>query len=227
MEEKPIYLIKFQSNKEYQTNLVTKGHLFCNCAKYFQNLSSTNQKQGDIFDCKLGRFSASINSYNPIFCTYAIYKEDMLDGDKIALSAETMKEFSNGNNIYVTIIRFGDFVKQLENFTLHTGIGLYHCKVGYGTPTKEQEKDLFENPASFMFIKKAKFKNQKEYRFVFDDRCKEIIKNEKEFDGMKNVLFSYGTLPENYYISSIKNFSQCFELDLNNCSKDILIKLEI
>lgn len=225
MEENPIFLLKFQSEKSYQDNLVNNGQIFCGCAKIYSDLYFQNPKQGDIFECKMGKFSSKINLYNPIFCTYAIYKNDIINSKFIKLDIKTLKEFSDNNKVYITIIKFKDLVKHINLFSSISKINIFHGRVGYGKPTKKQEKYLYNNPVNFMFIKRSKYNNQNEYRFVFDDKCKQIIK-EMDHDGFKNVLHYIKTLPQSYNISSIKEFCQCVEIDLSNCDTDILIKLD-
>lgn len=69
-----------------------------------------------------------------------------------------------------------------------------------------------------------KYKEQKEYRIVFDDICQaEYI--EENIDGIKVPVFKNVKPKDDYCIGNIKDISKCFEFDVANRCNDIELKL--
>lgn len=221
------YLVKIQSHKEYQDNLIKNGNIHANCASYYSDLYIQNPMQGDNKECSLCISSGKINTLKPIFSTIAIEKKDIIKKGNsrfIELPLQMVKDFVD-NKAYITIINYKNFIEQLNFYFKQENVSYIHEKVGYCTHiSKEFFKDHINNLEIFMFIKHKKYIQQKEYRFVFDDYCKEVFKNIKIDDMI--VPERQRILPVDYYIGSIEDYSQTLQIDITNCDTNLLIKVK-
>lgn len=222
------YLVKIQSKKEYQDNLVKYGNIHTNCAEYYSDLFIQNQMQGDNHECSLWISSGRINTLKPIFSTIIVYENDLLNKNGetfINVDLNVVRDFAE-EFAYITIIDYEKFIERLTTFVEINQLGIIHRHISYcSNISKKFFKDNIHNLEKFMFIKLKRYERQKEYRIVFEDYCKEELKK-IVLDG-QIVNERQKILPNDYYIGSLKGIAQPTGINLTNCSNNILVKVEI
>lgn len=167
------YLAKFVSEESFANDLIC-GNLFMRPVWYFRELEKKNRiagqgdmREGAVFveekENQHYYMECFENSDVPIFCTYIIYDEDILDG-RIYIPQKVITDFhcQDGYVVLIDYLPFQDALKTL-------GRRFSYCEgaVHYRFPTRAESIKMFcDETVDNLFYKSPYFRYQKEHRIV-------------------------------------------------------------
>ena len=179
------YLIKFVSKEKYADDLLD-GKLFMHCVDYYHDLENKyGPGQGDLREGSL--FPNTLiykRIYYPIYCTYMVKDEDIIDG-QVIIDKRVIQDFDCQQG-YMVLIPFELFQQVLP--TADTGgAAMDGMEVWYGIPNQDGTDKMFkcENALNLM-VKNPYFRYQKEFRLVvyknlYQDSFPECSQKERTF----------------------------------------------
>ena len=185
------YLAKFVSEESFENDLICVN-LFMRPVWYFRELEKKNRiagqgdmREGAVFveekENQHYYMECFENSDVPIFCTYIIYDEDILDG-RVYIPQKVITDFhcQDGYVVLIDYLPFQDALKTLvRRFSYCEGA------VHYRFPTRAESIKMFcDETVDNLFYKSPYFRYQKEHikvsRYGFPD---------KSFDSTKRMPY--------------------------------------
>ena len=156
------------------------------CAKYYHDLEKKyGPGQGDLREGALfPNVAIYHNIYFPIYCTYMIKDEDIIDG-KVIIDKRVIQDFDCKQG-YMVLIPFDLFEKVLP--TADTGgYAMDGMEVWDGIPTQDDIDKMFKSENALnLKVKNPYFRYQKEYRLIvyknlYQDNFPECLQEERTF----------------------------------------------
>ncbi|MDD7793679.1 hypothetical protein [Clostridium sp. 'White wine YQ'] len=151
-----------------------------------------------------------------MFCLYSLYDDDFIFCEeencyKLNLSDDKKRYmlnfFYDGERDSVLFIKAGNLIKEIEQTCQKENINVIHDNVIFydvNVPYKEQIEDFMNRQNRRFFWKDIYYKEQCEYRFIFD----------KDIDEGQ-VLFNIGDIFKGNVPIKITDFIQVYEVILN------------
>ena len=160
------FLIKFQDNQEYANQLLHKGGLFMQSARYYVTLKGKAgiKGQGDVHEGSLFNCYIGYGTDLPIYCMYGVYKNQIdLDGN-IIIDKKVISDFCSDGGV-ITVVDTLQFIADFEKACIYRyDIGM--CS--YRIKSVELDTELFTKKRPALHYKTPSLKYQQEFIIVVD-----------------------------------------------------------